>query len=93
MSKKVVIACGSGIATSTLAVHKFKTFCEDNKLDVEVTQCSYAEVDGFLSGADLLLTTQKYDEKFPIPTEVCFSYIVGIGEKELNARLLSILKD
>lgn len=46
-----------------------------------------------LTGADLLLTTQKYDQEFPVPTEVCFAYITGIGEEELNQRLLKILKD
>ena len=93
MSKRVVIACGSGIATSTLAVHKFQNFCDENGIDVQITQCSYGETDAMLTGADLLLTTQKYDQEFPVPTEVCFAYITGIGEEELNQRLLKILKD
>jgi len=92
MSKKVIIACGSGIATSTLAVHKFQTFCEENGIDVEIEQCCYGEVEGFITGADLLLTTQKYDQDFGVPTEICFAYITGIGEEELNAKLLQILK-
>lgn len=45
MSKRVVIACGSGIATSTLAVHKFQNFCDENGIDVQITQCSYGETD------------------------------------------------
>ena len=85
MSKRVVIACGSGIATSTLAVHKFQNFCDENGIDVQITQCSYGETDAML--------TQKYDQEFPVPTEVCFAYITGIGEEELNQRLLKILKD
>lgn len=93
MGKRVVIACGSGIATSTLAVHKFQTFCDENGIDVDITQCSYGEVDSFLTGADLLLTTQKYEQDFSVPTEVCFAYITGIGESELNERLLKVLKD
>lgn len=90
--KKVLIACGSGIATSTLAVHKFQTFCEENHLNVEIQQCSYGEVDAFVTGVDLLLTTQAYSKDFEVPTEVCFAYITGIGEEELNAKLLQILQ-
>jgi PTS system galactitol-specific IIB component len=91
--KKVVIACGSGIATSTLAAHKFQSMCNENNIQVEIVQCSYGEVDAFLAGADLLLTTQKYSQSFDIPTEVCLAYITGIQEDELNERLLKILKD
>ena len=52
MSKRVVIACGSGIATSTLAVHKFQNFCDENGIDVQITQCSYGETDGGGSALD-----------------------------------------
>ncbi len=90
--KRVLVACGSGIATSTLAVSKFTDFCEENGIDVEIVQCCYGEIEGLTTGIDLILTTQAYSIDFGIPTVVCFPYITGIGEEELNQQLLEILK-
>ena len=37
--KRVIIACGNGVATSTVVASKVKDYCAANGVSIEVTQC------------------------------------------------------
>ena len=37
--KRILVACGNGIATSTVVATKIREKCEDNGIPVSVTQC------------------------------------------------------
>lgn len=37
--KKILVACGNGVATSTVAGIKIREACENAGIPVEITQC------------------------------------------------------
>ena len=42
--KRILVACGNGIATSTVVATKIREKCEENGIAVTVTQCKLLEV-------------------------------------------------
>lgn len=46
MAAHILVACGNGIATSTVVASKIKTFLAEKGVDVETTQTKLMEVPG-----------------------------------------------
>ena len=42
--KRILVACGNGIATSTVVATKIREKCEDNGIPVSVTPVSYTHL-------------------------------------------------
>ena len=59
--KKVVVACGSGIATSTAVEAKVKDLLDSNGLagTYHIVKCSIGEAIGQCADADILIATPE----------------------------------
>ena len=57
MTKRVLIACGAGIATSTIVVSKVEELVKKHNLDVDIKQIKIAEAAGLQNEADLIVST------------------------------------
>lgn len=57
--KKIVVACGSGIATSTVVEQKVKSLLDAHGLadTYEITKCAITEAPSQCADADLLVAT------------------------------------
>lgn len=42
--KKVIVACGGAVATSTVAANAVVNLCKENGIDVEICQCRISEI-------------------------------------------------
>ena len=89
MKKKILVACGTGGATSTIATNKIKTLCEENGIQADMTQCAYGEIFQYVNDVDLIVTTQKVDASLGKPAIFALAYITGMGEQELNSQILA----
>jgi PTS system galactitol-specific IIB component len=90
--KKVLVACGTGIATSTVVTIKIQEALKANNIDADVIQCKVAELPMKLEGADLIVTTTVYENK-NIPVIRGLSFLTGIGmEKDLE-KIVDILRE
>lgn len=92
---KIIVACGSGVATSTLAMRTVEEVCEALDIAVSISTCSMRELLSCSENADLILTTNKYDKPLSKPVLSVTSFITGIGidktKKTLSELLQSIL--
>ena len=60
MNKKhILIACGTGVATSTVVCMRVKEELEKNNIPATVEQCKVAELPSKIHGADLVLQLMK----------------------------------
>ncbi|MGX7059747.1 PTS sugar transporter subunit IIB [Vagococcus humatus] len=79
--KKIIVACGSGIATSTVALTKIKTGLESRgKLeDIQFVQTSLSELPTLVEGASVIVTTAQGGDGFGVPVVSGLGLITGIG--------------
>ena len=90
--KKILVACGNGIATSTVVSSKIKEACEINGIQIMISQCKLLEVESKYK--DLLVTTGKFTGgEVTIPTIGAISLLTGIGEEETMQEILEQLKN
>ncbi|MCR2045147.1 PTS sugar transporter subunit IIB [Anaerosalibacter massiliensis] len=83
--KKILVACGSGIATSTVVANKVKELLNSKGVDAHIQQCKAAEVPSLIDGFDLLVTTTPIGDVGNVPVVRTISFISGIGiEKDIE---------
>ncbi|MDO4813625.1 MAG: PTS sugar transporter subunit IIB [Gemella sp.] len=92
MTKTVLIACGAGIATSTIVVNKVTELVKKHNLDVDLKQIQISEAASLQSQADLIVSTTMLPTTYSIPAIIATSYITGFGEEELEEEILSHLQ-
>lgn len=89
--KKVLVACGTGIATSTVVTIKIQEALKANHIDADVVQCKVAELPMKVDGADLVVTTTTY-ENTKVPVIRGLSFLTGIGMDKDLQKIVDILK-
>ncbi|WP_027955533.1 PTS sugar transporter subunit IIB [Halobacillus kuroshimensis] len=90
--KQVLVACGAGIATSTVVNGAIEEMVKENNLDVDLVQIKIAEVGGYVDTADLLVTTAMTQKDYPFPVINARTFLTGIGTEETKKEILQELK-
>lgn len=93
MKKRIVFACSSGIATSTLVAQKTKEHCKKNGIEVESQQSTVGELPGLDGSADLFVVTSEVGGSYTTPVVNALPVITGVGEQEVLDKIVSILKE
>ncbi|MCP3762999.1 PTS sugar transporter subunit IIB [Domibacillus sp. A3M-37] len=93
MKKTILVACGAGIATSTVVCNRVENLLKDNGIQAEVVQCKISEVASRQDGADLIVSTTILPTTYQIPAEIATAYITGIGMDKLDQKILDHLKN
>lgn len=89
--KRVLVACGAGIATSTVVVEKVERLIKENGINAEVEQIKISEAKGKQDGADLIVSTTMLPTTYSIPTIIATGYISGINPETLDEKILTAL--
>lgn len=89
--KKVIVACGTGMATSSMIAEKVRAVLEDNQVDYTLSQAQLSELDMYKE-ADLFVTAMRVEEDYGVPMVVGTPFLVGIGEAEAATKIIEILK-
>lgn len=95
MKKKIVIACGAGLATSTMIIQKVESVLQEEGItNYSITQAQIFELDSFDGSADIFITSMKIDEsKYKTPIVVGTPFLVGINEEEVKDEIIKILRE
>lgn len=91
MKKRILVACGAGIATSTVVCDKVERLVKKHNIDAIITQCKIAEVSSLEDSADLIVSTTILPKEYKIPAVKATGYISGIGMDKLDEKILSYL--
>lgn len=94
MAKTVIVSCGTGIATSTVAAKAIEEACKEAGIDVITKQCKGQEIPELLrQGADLIVTTStmRFDPGIPVVKGLAF--LTGVGKDEIVQEILDHLRD
>lgn len=79
--KKILLCCGSGIATSTAAANKLKEKLEARGFGGQFTtsQCQVGEVAAKADDYDLIISTAVISQPLPKPVVLGIPFLTGIG--------------
>lgn len=92
MAKRVVIACGAGLATSTMILDKVKNILEEAGIEHTLSQSQIYELASYDGRADLFVTSMKVDEsQYETPIVVGTPFLIGTNEEETKQKILDIL--
>lgn len=93
-NKRVIIACGNGVATSTVVAAKVKDYCAVNGVSIDVTQCRMIELHDKANDYDLVVTSGKFsDPDVNTPCIMAISLLTGINEEPTLKKIVDALKD
>lgn len=91
--KRILVACGNGIATSTVVATKVRQFLEEQGIQAETTQTKLMEVPGKVQGYDLLVTTGQFEgQTGDVPVVKGMPILTGIGAEQTLQEILNYLK-
>ncbi|WP_298836123.1 PTS sugar transporter subunit IIB [Clostridium sp.] len=93
--KRILVACGNGIATSTVVAIKIREACESESIKVYVDQCKLMELDSRANDFDFVVTTGKIQnsDKINVPIVGAMSMLTGIGEEETIEKIINMCKN
>ncbi len=92
--KRVMIACGSGIATATLVSEHIKDLFKKEGVDAEVVAVGIREIVYEASKADVVVTTAKYKgDPLDKPLLNAISVITMINVEKFDNELLRLIRE
>ena len=93
LRKRIVVACGSGVATSNTVAEKVKELCKKRKIDVEVQTVDFRSLKDYLKGADVFISIAPYDKTdYGIPSISGIPFLTGVKCDEAMSELEKLLK-
>ncbi len=89
--RKILIVCGTAIATSTVVALKVEELLKREGIAAELKRCMTSEAKSASKGVDLIIsTTQVPDVDVTVLSGI--PYITGINISKLEQEILEILK-
>jgi len=95
MGKLIVVACGAGINTSTIAEDMIKERLQkDGFTDVEVKRILMADIDGYIGRMNLVVSMMKIYRKFDVPIVQGMPFLIGTREEktQLLDKIVELIK-
>lgn len=89
---KILVACGSGIATSTVIAVRVRKLCESNGFKVTTQQVKVVEVVKLSPEYDLIVSSTRIPSSVKTPAVFAISYLTGINAEGTDKEIISKLK-
>ena len=64
---KILVACGSGVATSTVAQEAVKKICKDAGIPAKIIKSTMTEIPAKQADVDIVMVTTNYRQKLEKP--------------------------
>ncbi len=89
---KVLVACGSGVATSTVAQESIKDICKQAGIPIKVTKGTINEIPSKAPIVDVVMVTTNYRGTIDKPLIKVFGLISGIGKDKIKQEIIDTCK-
>lgn len=80
MVAKVIVACGSGVATSQTVASKVNRLLKEAKVEAHVEAVDLKSVDRYLKDAAAYITIVREGKERDIPTINGIAFLTGMGQ-------------
>lgn len=91
--KKILMACGSGICTSTAVHHKIAEMLDKNGYanQYDITQCKVSEAPAKSANFDFLVATTMAPAGLQCPYVNGICYLTGVGTDAADKHILELM--
>lgn len=86
----ILVACGSGVATSTIAVNAIKEILKETNIAAKLFKCSLGELETKQNDVDLILTTANYKKPLKTHHLNVFNLVSGVNVETTKEKLIQI---
>jgi len=93
--KRIIVACGSGVATSNVAAEKLRNLLRDRGLHVDIRAVDIKSLESEAKIADLLVTItpgSQRDQELGIPVLNGIPLLTGVGAGKLADQIVEMAK-
>ncbi|HAO61713.1 MAG TPA: PTS galactitol transporter subunit IIB [Erysipelotrichaceae bacterium] len=93
IKKRVLVACGTGVATSVAVARKLENIFRERGFGdlVEVSTCTVAEMESKASKFDLIVTTAHNSKPMPVKVIMGVAFLIGRGTEPVLQDILDTL--
>jgi PTS system galactitol-specific IIB component len=94
MAKRILVACGTSIATATHAANAAMDIAKEAGIKVEVAQCKAAEIKFKMQTfpPDVIIAMTPVPDDLGVPVFNGVPFLSGVGLDQLKADILEALK-
>ncbi|MFT8708331.1 MAG: PTS sugar transporter subunit IIB [Sporolactobacillus sp.] len=89
---KIIVACGSGVATSQTVASKINRLLKEKKINSVVEAVDIKSLDKFIKGADVYVSIVRTNKKFDIPVINGIAFLTGMGQDKEFEKLVDAIK-
>ncbi|GFN37097.1 PTS sugar transporter subunit IIB [Tepidimicrobium xylanilyticum] len=89
---KILIACGSGIATSTVVQERIKEILSEAKIPAKIIKGTVGQVPDLQDDVDVIMLTTRYNKPLSKPVLSVFGLISGINEDQIKKQVIETCK-
>lgn len=86
-AKRILVICGTGVATSTVVVQKIRTFCEANNLPATISQGAVADLVSGRVNADFIVATTQVPSSVTVPVIQGLPFLTGVGVDAVHEQI------
>lgn len=91
MAAKIMVACGSGVATSEMVAARLRRLLAEKNVEAEIVAVDVTHVDEALAGADVFVPVVKPEHDYDVPTVSGVAFLTGMNQDKELDRLLALL--
>jgi PTS system galactitol-specific IIB component len=89
--KRILVACGTAVATSTVVAAKLAEKLRARGIEVTIDQCKASEVGSKADRYDLVVSTTEVDDARGKPVVRTLSFLTGVGIDADVEKIASLL--
>lgn len=88
---RVLVACGTAIATSTHVADRLSREFAARGIDADITQCRVVEIPAYADTAEAIVTTALVTPDYKVPVISGVPFLTGIGDDAALHEVLAAL--
>jgi PTS system galactitol-specific IIB component len=92
MRKKVLVICGTGVATSTVVMGKLKDFLKEKNIDVNLTQAKVSDVLNQADEYDVIVSTTLVPDSLKSKVISAVPLLTGMNRDKFYEEFEAALK-
>ncbi|HHS2864962.1 TPA: PTS sugar transporter subunit IIB [Streptococcus agalactiae] len=90
--KKLIVACGSGVATSQTVASKVDRLLKEAGISCDIEAVDMKSLEQHLKTADAYISIVKAKKDYGVPVFNGVAFLTGMGQKQELEKIMSFVK-